>query len=81
METRTNAKQIWKFDKHGNERPLKEQISRRKEDLRITQDHIAWYNKNPLHKNEIKRAIAQKRRREHLEDIIKDINLLEKKLQ
>ena len=80
-EVKQDPTMIWKFDTEGNERPLQEQLDRRKEDLRITLEHIAWYNKYPLHKNVLRRAKAKKDREEHLANVQRDIARLEKLLK
>tara|TARA_Y100001973_G_C5120136_1_gene292273 strand:- start:262 stop:519 length:258 start_codon:yes stop_codon:yes gene_type:complete len=71
---------IWKVDKDGNERPLEEQLSRRQEDLRITDQHIAWYNKNPLHRDPLKKAASHQKRIEHRKGVASDIKILIKRI-
>ncbi|KAB8153401.1 hypothetical protein EZY14_009215 [Kordia sp. TARA_039_SRF] len=72
---------IWKYDKDGNERPLQEQLDRRKSDQEIAFRHIEWYSSNPLRSNALEREIAHKDRLNHLESIKADINRIEKLLK
>jgi hypothetical protein len=72
---------IWKYDKDGNERPLQEQLDRRKADQEIAFKHIEWYSRNPLRSNVLEREIAHKDRLNHLESIKADINRIEKLLK
>ncbi|WP_117172124.1 hypothetical protein [Mariniflexile rhizosphaerae] len=71
---------IWKFDKDGNERPLQEQLDRRKADLEIAFMHLEWSEKNPLRLDQLKQKIHQQNTQKHLNKIKSDISTLEKKI-
>ena len=84
MSLKTIKKQlpslIWKLDVHGNERPLLEQLARRKADLKIEEDHLQWYSNNPIRKNQLKRLVAKKKGIRHIQLIKKDIQKIELKI-
>lgn len=72
---------IWKYNKDGNERPLEEQLHRREADELIAKQHIAWYDKNPLTNNALRKAANRQRCVEHLNEIRSDIRTLQNKLK
>ena len=72
---------VWKYDKNGNERPLQEQLDRRKADLIIIDDHISWYSRNPIHRTQLQQTIAHQKRLDHKQGILDDIKRLENKIK
>lgn len=73
-----DPKFIWKYRSDGTERPIQEQLDRRKSDLQICLNQIAWYDKHPLHVGVLHQSISNNRRHKHLNDIQADILRLEK---
>lgn len=75
----TEPSLIWKFDNQGNERPIQEQLDRRRADLEIALQHLAWYSKYPLNRDPMQQAAAHTRRLKHVQSIQSDIYKLELK--